>query len=71
MNSAPGSTTALNKVAANITEVGEPEALDMIRIGRAEYDRRFEAFLNASGDRTPHLFPVAPEPQFQPAPGRL
>ena len=56
-------TTALNKVAANITEVGEPEALDMIRIGRAEYDRRFEAFLNASGDRTPLYFQSL-EPQF-------
>lgn len=55
--------TALNKAAANITEVGEREALDMIRIGRAEYDRRFDAFLNASGDRTPLYFQSL-EPQF-------
>ena len=55
--------TALNKAAANITEAGEPEALDMIRIGRVEYDRRFDAFLNASGDRTPLYFQSL-EPQF-------
>ena len=55
--------TALNKAAANLTGVGEPEALDMIRIGRVEYDRRFDAFLNASGDRTPLYFESL-EPQF-------
>src|SRR5712692_6635972 len=48
--------TALAKAAANITEPGEPEAVESIRLGRDEYYRRFDAFLNASGDRTPLYF---------------
>src|SRR5947207_2868289 len=43
---------ALAKAAANITEIGEPEAIDSIRRGRDEYYRRFDSFLNAAGNRT-------------------
>ena len=50
---------AFAKAAANITETGEPEAIEAIRRGRDEYYRRFDAFLNASGDRTALVFPVA------------
>lgn len=54
---------ALEKAAANITEAGEPEAVDAIRRGRDEYYRRFDAFLKASGDRTSRYFQSL-EPQF-------
>src|ERR1700733_1096111 len=54
---------ALDKVASNITEAGEPEAVDAIRRGRDEYYRRFDAFLRASGDRTALYFQSL-EPQF-------
>src|SRR5260370_27184641 len=43
--------TALAKAAGNITETGEPEAIDSIRRGRDEDYRRFDAFVNASGNR--------------------
>jgi two-component system, NtrC family, sensor histidine kinase KinB len=54
---------ALAKASANITETGEPEAIGSIRRGRDEYYRRFDAFLNASGDRTALYFQSL-EPQF-------
>ena len=54
---------ALEKAAANITEPGEPEAVDAIRNGRDEYYRRFDAFLVASGDRDALYFQSL-EPQF-------
>jgi len=54
---------ALDKAAANITEIGEPEAIDAIRTGRDEYYRRFDAFLAAPGDRTALYFQSL-EPQF-------
>src|SRR5260221_7189224 len=43
---------ALAKASANITEPGEAQAIASIRRDRDEYYRRFDAFLNASGDRT-------------------
>src|SRR5580765_5644194 len=46
----------LAKASANITESGEPEAIASIRRDRDEYYSRFDAFLNASGDRTPLYF---------------
>src|SRR5258705_7752200 len=54
---------ALAKAAANITEAGEPEAIDSIRRGRDEYYRRFDAFVSASGNRTALYFQSL-EPQF-------
>jgi NtrC-family two-component system sensor histidine kinase KinB len=54
---------AFEKAAANITETGEPEAIDAIRTGRAEYYRRFDAFLAASGNRTALYF-ASLAPQF-------
>jgi PAS domain S-box-containing protein len=54
---------ALDKAAANITEIGEPEAIDAIRSGRDDYYHRFDAFLTASGDRTAWYFQSL-EPQF-------
>ena len=59
----PGWPPSLAKAAANITEAGEPEAIDAIRTGRDEYYRRFDAFLKASGDRTALYFESL-EPQF-------
>src|SRR5580765_6347436 len=53
----------LAKASANITESGEPEAIESIRRGRDEYYRRFDAFLSASGDRTALYFRSL-EPQF-------
>jgi two-component system, NtrC family, sensor histidine kinase KinB len=60
---------ALDKAAANITEQGEAAAIDAIRQGRDEYDRRFGAFLKASGDRT-SLYFQSLEPQFNTVRGR-
>src|SRR6187399_2602814 len=37
---------ALGKAAANITEIGEAEAIEAIRRGHDEYYRRFDAFKN-------------------------
>jgi NtrC-family two-component system sensor histidine kinase KinB len=54
---------ALAKASANITEIGEPEVVESIRRGRDEYYRRFDAFVNASGDRTALYFQSL-EPQF-------
>ncbi len=54
---------ALDKAAANITEVGEPETIAAIRNGRDDYYRRFDAFLGASGDRTAVYFRDL-EPRF-------
>jgi NtrC-family two-component system sensor histidine kinase KinB len=54
---------AFDKAAANITEVGEPDTIEAIRNDRDEYYRRFDAFLSASGDRTPLYFQSV-EPQF-------
>jgi two-component system, NtrC family, sensor histidine kinase KinB len=54
---------ALAKAAANITEIGEPEAIESIRRGRDDYYRRFDAFANASGNRTALYFQSL-EPQF-------
>src|SRR6185295_4803995 len=54
---------ALEKAAANITEAGEPEAIAAITKGRDEYYGRFDAFLNATGDRAPLYFQSL-EPQF-------
>jgi PAS domain S-box-containing protein len=54
---------ALATASANITEPGEREAVEAIRLGRDEYYRRFDAFANASGDRTAAYFQLL-EPQF-------
>jgi two-component system, NtrC family, sensor histidine kinase KinB len=54
---------AFEKAAANITEIGEPEAIQSIRRDRDEYYRRFDAFVNAAGDRTTLYFQSL-EPQF-------
>src|SRR4051812_7534279 len=54
---------ALATAAANITEIGEPAAVDAIRQGRDEYYRRFDAFAAAEGDRTTLYFQSL-EPQF-------
>ncbi|MGH9140068.1 MAG: ATP-binding protein [Vicinamibacterales bacterium] len=42
---------ALVQAAANITEVGERQVVDSIRAGRDDYGRRFDAFLDSSGNR--------------------
>jgi NtrC-family two-component system sensor histidine kinase KinB len=55
--------TALAKAAGNITEIGEADAIEAIRRDRDEYYRRFNAFLNISGDRTAFYFQSL-EPQF-------
>src|SRR5262245_11684682 len=47
---------ALAKAAANITEVGEPDAIAAIRRNRDEYYRRYDAFASAPGDRTTMYF---------------
>ena len=54
---------ALAKAAANITETGEPEAIEPIRRGRDEYYRRSDGFMDAAGDRTALYFRSL-EPQF-------
>jgi len=54
---------ALATAAANITEVGEPEAVAAISRGRDEYYRRFDVFVQAAGDRTAVYFQSL-EPQF-------
>jgi NtrC-family two-component system sensor histidine kinase KinB len=54
---------ALATAAANITETGEPEAIASIRRGRDEYYRRYDAFVNAPGDRT-GLYFQSLEPTF-------
>src|SRR3979490_1438645 len=54
---------AVAKAAANITETREPEAIESIRRGRDEYYRRFDAFVNASGNRAALYFQSL-EPQF-------
>src|SRR5215471_11818506 len=54
---------AFDRAAANITEVGEREAVDAIRRERDEYYREYDAFLSATGDRTSQYFRVL-EPRF-------
>ena len=54
---------ALAKAASNITEIGEAGMIAAIRAARDEYYRRFDAFLNASGDRAAQYFEQL-EPQF-------
>ncbi|HEX3646621.1 MAG TPA: HAMP domain-containing protein, partial [Vicinamibacterales bacterium] len=54
---------AFESAAANITEVGEREVIEAIRVGRDDYYRRFDQFLAASGDRTAHYFGDL-EPRF-------
>jgi NtrC-family two-component system sensor histidine kinase KinB len=54
---------ALAKAAANITETGEPQAIASIQRGRDEYYRRFDAFMDASGNRTALYFESL-DPQF-------
>jgi len=54
---------AFDRAAANITEVGEREAVDAIRRERDEYYREYDAFLSATGDRTSLYFRVL-EPRF-------
>jgi len=54
---------ALATASANITETGEPEAIESIRRDRDEYYRRFDALPEASGDRTALYFQSL-EPQF-------
>jgi len=54
---------ALAKAAGNITETGEAAAVESIRRDRDEYYRRFDAFVNAPGDRTAFYFQSL-EPQF-------
>src|SRR4051812_40748280 len=55
--------TALATASANITETGEPAAVEAIRQGRDEYYRRFDAFTRTTGDRTTIYFQSL-EPQF-------
>src|SRR6185436_5333481 len=47
---------ALAKAAANITESGEPEAIASIRRGRDDYYHRYDAFVDAVGDRSALYF---------------
>jgi NtrC-family two-component system sensor histidine kinase KinB len=54
---------AFEKAAANITEPGEKELIGVIRGGRDDYYRRFDAFLGAAGDRTATYFRDL-EPRF-------
>jgi len=54
---------ALAKAAANITEVGEAEVVDGLRRDRDDYYRRFDAFLDGTGDRTASYFQSL-EPTF-------
>jgi NtrC-family two-component system sensor histidine kinase KinB len=54
---------ALAKAAANITETGEPAAIESIRRDRDEYYLRFDAFVAAAGSRTALYFQSL-EPQF-------
>jgi PAS domain S-box-containing protein len=54
---------ALDKAAANITEIGESQVVEAIRDGRDDYYRRFDAFLAAPGDRTVRYFSDL-EPRF-------
>jgi PAS domain S-box-containing protein len=54
---------AFDKAAANITEPGEREIVEAIKSGRDEYYRRFDQFLQASGDRTGRYFAIL-EPLF-------
>ena len=54
---------ALARAAANITEIGEPDAIASIRRGRDDYYRRYDAFVNAAGDR-PALYFGSLEPAF-------
>jgi NtrC-family two-component system sensor histidine kinase KinB len=54
---------ALTTASANITETGEREVVEAIRLGRDEYYRRFDAFTKAAGDRTAMYFQSL-EPQF-------
>jgi two-component system, NtrC family, sensor histidine kinase KinB len=54
---------AFDKAAANITEVGEREVIDAIRRERNDYYAQYDAFLNATGDRTSRYFRVL-EPRF-------
>jgi two-component system, NtrC family, sensor histidine kinase KinB len=49
---------AFDKAAANITEVGEREVIDAIRRERNDYYAQYDAFLNATGDRTSRYFRV-------------
>ena len=61
---------AFAKAAANITESGETATIRDIRESRDAYYRRFDAFLNAAGDRTPLYFESL-EPQFNAVRGEL
>jgi two-component system, NtrC family, sensor histidine kinase KinB len=54
---------ALAKAAANITETGEADVVDAIRRDRDDYYRRFDAFLDATGNRTAVYFESL-EPTF-------
>jgi len=54
---------ALAKAAANITETGEPDAIESIRRDRDEYYRRFDAFVAAPDSRTALYFESL-DPQF-------
>ena len=54
---------ALEKAGANITEVGEADAIAAIRSGRTEYYSRFDAFMAAAGERTGRYFSEL-EPRF-------
>ena len=54
---------ALTKAAGNITETGEPQAIESIRRGRDEYYRRFDAFTAASGNRA-SLYFESLDPKF-------
>jgi two-component system, NtrC family, sensor histidine kinase KinB len=47
---------ALAKAAANITEIGEPDAVAAIRRDRDEYYSRYDAFVSTAGDRTTLYF---------------
>ena len=54
---------ALSRAAANITEPGEPEAIEAIRRDRAEYYGRLDTFMDRPGDRRTLYFQSL-EPQF-------
>jgi PAS domain S-box-containing protein len=54
---------AFERAASNITEPGERDIVDAIRRGRDDYYGRYDAFIQASGDRTAEYFSVL-EPRF-------
>ncbi|HEY1913326.1 MAG TPA: ATP-binding protein [Vicinamibacterales bacterium] len=54
---------ALTRAAANLTEPGEGDVVTAIRVGRDDYLRRFDRFLQSTGDRVHRYFDEL-EPRF-------